>query len=227
MRSSYDLMSILPSVQRNQRVILTSLFEVSEFVTRNLLCHFEKLNIRNYILMGPRSDFLIDLARRGHPVIDVDASLSNVGANNVIASGDSGVELIKDILVKAYVMKKSMELKENILVVYGNMIFDGDNPLLQPVDLSSDSTYGKKLGFLFLCYSSSAQKHLAEIFVQEARAVVSTPRNGIPLYDENKGVLAMVVKALERRGVEIRSVDDGSFAVNIITTNVNRSSITD
>lgn len=56
--------------------------------------------------------------------------------------------------------------------------------------------------------------------------MVSTPRNGIPLYDENKGVLAMVVKALERRGVEIRSVDDGSFAVNIITTNVNRSSIT-
>lgn len=182
MRSSYDLMSILPSVQRNQRVILTSLFEVSEFVTRNLLCHFEKLNIRNYILMGPRSDFLIDLARRGHPVIDVDASLSNVGANNVIASGDSGVELIKDILVKAYVMKKSMELKENILVVYGNMIFDSDNPLLQPVDLSSDSTYGKKLGFFVSLLFIVCSEALGRDFCPRGSSSGKHPEKWNPFY---------------------------------------------
>ncbi|OWM73559.1 uncharacterized protein LOC116201428 [Punica granatum] len=225
-RSSHDLASLLPSVQRNQTIILTNLFQISESVTRNLLCHFAKLNIRNYILMGPQSDFLVDLARRGHPMIDVDKFLGNVGVRNLIVSRDSGEELIKDILVKAYVLKKCMELKYNILMVDGNMVFDNVNLLFQSADLSSDLTYGKNLGYLFLRFSSSAQKHWADVFIQEAQAAVSSLRKKIPLHGENGRVLDMVVEALERKRARIRRVEDGSFAVNIANSNMELSSIT-
>lgn len=223
-RSSRDLASVIPSVQRNQTVILLSLFQVPKTVVRNLLCHFERLNIRNHILVGPLSDFLMDLARRGHPVIDVDEFLEDAGARNLIASQDSDVEKFKGILVKAYFMKKCMDLHYNTLLVDGNMIFDSFDTLLQPFDLSFDLTYGKNLGFSFVRYSS-AQKRLADIFVREAQAVVSSPRNEITLHGEDKRMLDMVAEALERKGMRIKRVEDGSIAVNIIKSNTNKSSV--
>lgn len=51
-------------------VVLVSLYRAAETFVRNILCHFEGMNIQNYILVGPTSHILIDLARRGHPVID-------------------------------------------------------------------------------------------------------------------------------------------------------------
>lgn len=69
-RSSHELGPLLQSVQKKNFVVLVSLYRVAETFVRNILCHFEGMNIQNYILVGPTSHILIDLARRGHPVID-------------------------------------------------------------------------------------------------------------------------------------------------------------
>ncbi|KAK4765613.1 hypothetical protein SAY86_026703 [Trapa natans] len=222
-RNSHDLASVIPSVQRNQTVILVNLFQVPESVVRNLLCHFERLNIRNYILAGPLSDFLMDLARRGHTVIGADKFLDSVGAHNPIASQDSGVDQLKGILVKAYFVKKCMELKYNNMLVDGNMIFDSVEILLQQFDVSFDITYGKNMGILFVPASSG--KRLADIFVQEAEAVVSSMRNEITLHGWNKRLLDMVTEALQRKGARIKRVEDRSITANILENNIKNSSI--
>ncbi|KAK4771939.1 hypothetical protein SAY86_013714 [Trapa natans] len=220
-RSSHDLASVIPSVQRNQTVILVSLFQVHESVVRNLLCHFERLNMRNYILAGPLSDFLMDLERRGHPVIAADEFLDSVGAHILIAARDSGEDQLNGILVKAYFMKKCSELKYNSLLVDGNMIFGSIDTLIQQFVLSFDMSYGKNLGI----FVPSSQKRLADIFVQEAQAMVSSMRSGITLHGGNKRLLDMMTEALQRKGVRIKRVEDGSIAVNIIENNVSKSSI--
>ena len=96
-------------MQKQDTIILVSLFGASERVIRNLLCHFESFNIQNYIFMGPNSDFLLDLARRGHPVIDVDQFHSSVRAHKMKSLQDSDMEIKKYILVKAYVIQKCLE----------------------------------------------------------------------------------------------------------------------
>ncbi|KAL0370304.1 UNVERIFIED_CONTAM: hypothetical protein Sangu_0348500 [Sesamum angustifolium] len=109
-RSSNDLGSVLQSVQQNNTVVLVSLYRLSETNVRNMLCHLERLNIQNYILVGPTSHFLLDLARRGHPVIDASqfSEFSQLAKSTNFQ--DSTVELIKEILVKAYATRKSLEL---------------------------------------------------------------------------------------------------------------------
>ncbi|KAL6579727.1 hypothetical protein OROMI_007751 [Orobanche minor] len=73
-RSANELGQVLQSVQREKSVILVSLYRVPEMAVRNMLCHFEGLSVHNYILVGPTSEFLFDLARRGYPVIDAGNS---------------------------------------------------------------------------------------------------------------------------------------------------------
>ncbi|GLT41804.1 hypothetical protein SLA2020_158440 [Shorea laevis] len=105
-RNLDDLGAVLQSVQRKQTILLVSLFGASEMFTRNLLCHFERLNIRNYIFMGSNSEFLFDLARRGHPVIDADQFLNAIGVYKSVGVPESDARLIKNVLVKAYMIKK-------------------------------------------------------------------------------------------------------------------------
>lgn len=105
-----DLGSILPSVQKKEAVLLVSLFGVSETVTRNLLCHFERLNIWNYIFIGPATDFLFHLAQGGHPVIDADGFLEDIKSFKSLRIQESNARLIKEILLKAYVVKKGESL---------------------------------------------------------------------------------------------------------------------
>jgi len=71
----------------------------SDTITRNMLCHFERLNIRNYILIGPGSDFLFDLARRGHPVIDADQFFNHHRAQKVMGFQHFSAELMKNISI--------------------------------------------------------------------------------------------------------------------------------
>ena len=82
-----------------------------------MLCHFERLNIRNYILIGPWSDFLFDLARRGHPVINADQFFNHHRAQKVMGFQHSSAELMKNILVNAYVIKKCLENGYDSLIV--------------------------------------------------------------------------------------------------------------
>uniref|UniRef100_A0A7N0VFE6 Uncharacterized protein n=1 Tax=Kalanchoe fedtschenkoi TaxID=63787 RepID=A0A7N0VFE6_KALFE len=67
------------------KVIFVSTLQDPENLVRNMLCHFEKQNIESYIIIGSNSDFLLDFARRCHPVIDasirMDKSVSPLKAH--------------------------------------------------------------------------------------------------------------------------------------------------
>ncbi|GER39359.1 glycs in 277 species: Archae - 0, partial [Striga asiatica] len=56
-KSSNDYESIIPTVQKSNSIILLSVYRKPEMIIKNILCHFEKLNIQNYLLIGPTSDF--------------------------------------------------------------------------------------------------------------------------------------------------------------------------
>ncbi|XP_031474276.1 uncharacterized protein LOC116246580 [Nymphaea colorata] len=117
-----DLSSLLHSLQRDKAVIFVSLYGVAEAISRNLLCHFENLNIQNYIVLGHGDNFLYDLARRGHPVIDTEKLVLDVKRGSWNAISKQG----KEVLVTAHVIKKSVEKGYNAWLISGNMIPTGD-----------------------------------------------------------------------------------------------------
>nr|GEU56130.1 ubiquitin carboxyl-terminal hydrolase [Tanacetum cinerariifolium] len=59
-----ELELVLNSAPKANTLVLVSIYRSPETFIRKLLCHFERLNVRNYILMGSDySDSLLDLSR--------------------------------------------------------------------------------------------------------------------------------------------------------------------
>lgn len=168
-RSMDELGSLLSSVQKKESILLVSLFGAAQPVVRNLICHFERLNIRNYIFLGPHSDFLFDLARRGHLVVDADQFLNNINAKKYKSSG-----LGKEVLAKAYVVKKCLDYKYNTWVVGANLILTSSDMLTNSTDYANlDIFYGgKNLELLFVRSSSSVLKAWTTDFIYKVVAMV-------------------------------------------------------
>ncbi|KAL5799436.1 hypothetical protein ACOSQ4_032320 [Xanthoceras sorbifolium] len=221
-RNMTELDSVLLSMQKQETILLVSLFGVSEAVIRNLLCHFERVNIWNYILLGPHSDYLLDLARRGHTVVDADQFLNNIRAYKSMRFQDSNVRLIKEILVKAYVIKKCLEYRYNSLVVDGNLVAVNIDLFLESLDATSDFYAGKSLDLLFVRGSSSVQKKWGNEFLHEVATVVDK----VSLPRERRNFAYIVASLLEQKGgVRIHWVDESSFGMEIGAKNANRSSL--
>ncbi|OMO53339.1 hypothetical protein CCACVL1_28710 [Corchorus capsularis] len=218
-RNLNDLGSILPSVQTKELVVLVSLFGVPEAVTRNLLCHFERLDIRNHIFIGPATDFLFDLAQRGHPVIDADQFLSNIRAYKSMGIQESKARFMKDVLSKAYVVKKSLEFSYNTLVVDGNMVFVSNDLILESID-STDYFYaGESLGFFFVKNSPSAHKTLSDQFLYDFAAMVD--KTSLP--GQSRNFASEMTKLLEQKGVRVKRIDEKSFVMEIGNQNRNQT----
>ncbi|XVF69446.1 hypothetical protein PTKIN_Ptkin11bG0082500 [Pterospermum kingtungense] len=218
-RSLNDLGSILPSVQTKQTILLVSLFGVSEAVTRNLLCHFERLNIWNYIFIGPATDFLFDLARRGHAVIDADLFLNNIRSYRSMRIQESNAGFMKDILLKAYVVKKSLEFSYSIWVVDGNMVFVNNDMLLESFDSTDNFYAGESLDLLFVKKSPSALKIWADDFLHDVAAMVdkiSLPRDG-------RNFASVMTKLLEQKGSKVKHIDEKSFGMKIGNQNLSQT----
>jgi hypothetical protein len=155
-RNSEELGTLLHSMQKQDSIFLVSLLGVSDAVVRNLLCHFERLNVRNYILMGPPSDSLVDLARRGHSVINVDQFVTSIGNNKLTLQG-SRIETINGIVAKAYVINKFIENKYNTWVLDGSMLPTSD-VLLESRDPNYDFCVAKNVELFYAKSSSSSEK---------------------------------------------------------------------
>ncbi|KAM4084071.1 hypothetical protein ACJW30_08G105600 [Castanea mollissima] len=223
--SDAELGSVLYGVQNQKTIILVSLFGVSEPVTRNLLCHFERLNIWNYIFMGPESDFLLDLSRRGHPVINADKFLNSVRAYKSMTSQDSNAELIKEILMKAYVIKKCLEYRYNSWMVDGNMLFTSSDLFLQTVDPTVDFYVGKRLELMHVRSSSSAEKFWTGAFMSKVAETVDSLTRKASISRDGMSFVYVAANLLEQKGVRIKRVDESSLGLNIGTNNVNQSSL--
>jgi hypothetical protein len=216
-RTLDEVGSILRTVQEDQSVLLVNIFGASDTITRNMLCHFERLNIRNYILIGPGSDFLFDLARRGHPVIDADQFFNYHRAQKVMGFQHSSAELMKNILVNAYVIKKCLENGYDSLIVDANMLVL--SKVQEFIDPTNDFYAGKSLGFFFVKSSSSAQ----EIWAGLLKKVAVTKGN--VLFQGENTDFVYLVKLLEQNGVRIHRIDEASVGIQIHADTSNQSSL--
>lgn len=213
-----ELGSVLNSVPKRDTIIIVSLFGVPEMVIRNLLCHFESLHLWHYVFIGPESDFLFDLARRGHPVIGTDQFLRSVGAYKLMSFQDSNVEMIKEVLVKAYVLKKCLESRHNSWVVDGNML-----PVNSDLFIESDPSYdfyvGKSSELFFARRSSSARNIGGNDFISKFAMMV----NSLLAKRHSLSFGYIMAKFLEQKGVRVKNLDETSLGLRIGNSNVNQS----
>lgn len=222
LRSSNELGSVLQSVQKKNSVILVSLFRVPEIIVRNILCHFEGLNIQNYILVGPSSDFLMDLARRGHPVIDPGHFSDFSKITNSMNFHDSTLELLNEILVMASAAKKNLELGYGVWVVNGNMIPRSSDSFLDSFDQKNDFYIGKTSRLLFIRSSSSTSKIWSDAFMFKIASSVETlAKQSIPSANI---LFYSVEKLLEQQNIKFKNIDEMGLGLDLGTTHVNSTS---
>ncbi|KAL6518724.1 hypothetical protein OROHE_017774 [Orobanche hederae] len=200
-RSSDDLRPVLRTVQKNNSVILVSLYRKPEIIIRNILCHFERLNIRNYLLIGPTSSFLLDLARRGNPVIDAGEFSEFSQLAKSINFQDSTLDLIREILVEAYATKMSLELGYSTWLVDARTVPISGGSFSDWFGASNDIYIGKTNGLLFVRGSSSASKIWSSSgFVYDIASLVDTfTKESV---SQDSIVFYAVEKLLEKRNIK-------------------------
>ncbi|XP_022897984.1 uncharacterized protein LOC111411663 isoform X3 [Olea europaea var. sylvestris] len=160
---------------------LKCLYRVSETIVRNFLCHIERLNIRNYIFIVPTSLFLLDLARRGHPVIDKDQFYDPALAKS-FKFQNTMEELTKEILVEAFVTKRCLELGYSTWLLKFPLASD---LFLNSFEQTNYFVIGKSYRLLFVGSSSPVLKIWVEDFIHEAATLVNTRRKDSVPHDSS------------------------------------------
>ncbi|CAI9781322.1 unnamed protein product [Fraxinus pennsylvanica] len=221
-RTPDELRSVLLSVQKNDTVIVISLYRVSETIIRNFLCHIERLNIRNYIFIGPTSHFLLDIARRGHPVIDADLFYDISELAKSFKFQKSMAELIKEILVEAFVTKRCLELGYSTWLLDANMIPLASDLFVNSFDQTNDFVIGKSYRLLFVRSSSPVLKIWVEDFIHEAATLVNTWRKD-PVPRDSSFFYA-VEKLLRQKSIKYKSMDETQLGFDINIAEANQTS---
>ncbi|KAL3850190.1 hypothetical protein ACJIZ3_012072 [Penstemon smallii] len=212
-RTSDELGPVLQSVQKQNSIVVVSLYRVPEAVVKNMLCHFEGLNIQNYILIGPTSRFLLDLARRGHAVIDAGQFSDFSKLAKSINFQDSIIELMKEILVKAYVIKKSLELGYSTWLLDGNVLPQSSDSFIDSFDHRSDFYTGKASKLLFARSSSSTLKIWSDDFVYEVASLMDTL--GKDSVSHESALFYAVEKLLEKQSIRLNNFDEMPLCMDV------------
>lgn len=203
-KSFDELGSALLSVQKLETVIFVSLFgSSSEQVINNLLCQFERLNIRNCVFIGPKSDFLYELARKGHPVIDTDRFRYTITTQNLKTDDSKIVEIIS----------KSLEMGYNVWLVEGNVMLPiSSDTFLLPVDRAYDLYIGNNFEYI-LVRSSSSSKILGKNLIEKVG-------------EEKMGnLIHLVGRRLEMVGAKVGRIDERGYNTKIDVENVNQAGL--
>ncbi|KAG7555023.1 Nucleotide-diphospho-sugar transferase [Arabidopsis suecica] len=206
-RNLNELGTILPSVQREKTIILVSLYGADKMFTRNLLCHFEKLNTQNHIFIGPSSELFYDLSRRGHPVIDADMFL-----DKLIKSKTSYPNSVKEALGNAYVVKKCLELGYSTWAFSSNSLLIDKGPLLDRVSSEYDIYIGERSGSLIVQSSPVTQKLWSNEFL-----------HSIASSKQSLDFIHLVNELVEQKGKRIKTVETMDIAENTNANSVNQS----
>ncbi|KAG8045254.1 hypothetical protein GUJ93_ZPchr0008g14027 [Zizania palustris] len=163
-RKFSELGSVLKSVQLENNIVLISLYSVDQRIARNLICHLEKAGMQNYIFLVDNPEFLDDLAHRGHPVIDAIGLLQSI---KMSSSMNLDEDFIKEIVVKAYVIKNFLDLGYNLWVLNGNMISLGSK-LIEPSDQFVYLFAAESADLMFLRSSQGSKKAWNELVLRMA-----------------------------------------------------------
>ncbi|KAL9248314.1 hypothetical protein vseg_021651 [Gypsophila vaccaria] len=206
---------ILHTMKQQKPILLVSVSEASEKILRNMICHFERLNIENYIFMVPQraSHLLLDLARRGHPVIDVESVF-----DSIVLSKSSHLEVTQDIAVKAYVIKKCLETWFDTWVISSNTLPLSNDPLLFSGVSDGEFYVGKGSRYFVARRSSSSQNIWGETFVQKLGNEVES------LVGRDDGdFVAVIEKFFGNVGLRLAVVDETGFGLKLETADFNQS----
>lgn len=212
-RKVAELDTVLSSMQKHKSIFIISLFQASEAITRNLLCHFERLNLQNYILVIPALDLLLDLARRGHPVIDADHFFDNIKSSMGYLKPSS--ESIKEIILNTYITKKCLEAGLNSYIVDGKRMLLINNALLVNYSPMSDF-YAFKASGIFYVRSTSSSRSIWDKMLSRAAAVAD--------HMEHENFASVMVKLLEKEGVRYKTPDESNSVVKLNGISANQSS---
>lgn len=228
LKSVDDLGSLLYSVQKSKSVILVSLFDrAPQILATNLLCHFERLNIQNYIFIGPDIDFLLDLARRGHPVIDTKDFLNSIRDSKFKNLQGYQSELLQDTLVKAYVIKKCLDSGYDSWVMGSSVLPVSRGIFSDMMNLSYDTFATRNSKILFLRSSSRIVKIWGDEFIYKIAKVADSMITSNTLTLETSHFSDLVVHALGKKGVKIGRVDEMTWGLEIGAKNANRTALED
>ncbi|XP_072985887.1 uncharacterized protein [Typha latifolia] len=207
-RSFHQLGPVLEPLQEQKTIILISLYRTEKSSARNLICHLEKVGMQNYILISDNSEFLMDLTRRGYPVIDASQLIYTIRGYTSLGSENSRKELVKEILVKANVIKYSLELGYNIWLIEGNVI-----PISATLPVPSDQSYdffaALDSELLFIRSSQTSLSIWVDSFILKA----ATEGNSVSM--QYRSFIYLIAKALETKGaLRLWRLNEWAIAIN-------------
>ncbi|XP_074584646.1 uncharacterized protein LOC141840530 [Curcuma longa] len=148
-----EFRSIVHSMKQNKLVVI-SLYQTTEKIARNLICNLQKDGLLNVIFVGGDTELLVDLARRGYPVIDSNKLISSFGHDKSIDLQHEA-DFVKETWVKASIIQKCLEFGYDTWLIDGNMIPSGGS-LPELPNSSYNLAVGKDVELLFVksCPSS-------------------------------------------------------------------------
>ncbi|XP_038978751.1 uncharacterized protein LOC120109088 [Phoenix dactylifera] len=220
-----ELESVLHSFKEQKTIILVSLYRTVQRIARNLICHLERVGLQNFILISDDSEFLIDLAQRGYSVIDAKLLISSIGSDKSNGFEHFDMNLMKEIWVKANVVKKILELGYNLWVLDWNII-PISNPLLELPDPSYDFFAAKDVGLMYMKSSPSSLKVWVADFISNVAAVGKSLLGSNSISLEQKNFLYFATKALEDKGdVRLWQLDESSIGVRLGDDALNLSAL--
>uniref|UniRef100_A0A0D9UZS7 Glycosyl transferase 64 domain-containing protein n=1 Tax=Leersia perrieri TaxID=77586 RepID=A0A0D9UZS7_9ORYZ len=218
-RKFRELGSVLKSVQLENNIVLISLYSIEQRIARNLICHLEKAGIQNYIFLIDNPEFLDDLAHRGHPVIDATGMLQSIKMSSSMYSDD----FVKEIVVKAYVIKNCLDLGYNLWVLNGNMISLGSK-LIEPSDQSFDLFAAESVDSMFLRGSQDSKRTWNELVILRMADGMMSSRIDFSSALEHKNFVHMITKAFGNSGVvRLGKLDEAIMAAELGPNASNRS----
>lgn len=210
-----DLGTVLDSVQKQKTVALISLYRTAQRVTRNLLCHLERLGVQNFIFVGGSIEFLLDLARRGYPVIDSDQLINSIRSYKSSGLQLSDEDVVKEIWVKASVIKKCLELGFDSWVIDGNAI-PISGLFSKPMDPSYSFFAAKDVELMLVKSSPTSLKVWVDDFIFKVVAAGNPLMGSSSLSAEHRHFAYFATKALEdNAGVRVSRLDELDLGLNI------------
>ncbi|URD75247.1 hypothetical protein MUK42_10215 [Musa troglodytarum] len=212
--SNFDqLRSMLHSLKQ-KTIFVISLYQTTERIARNLICNLEKVGLVNFILLGGYPELLIDLARRGYPVVDTSQLVSSIRQVKSIDL-EHETDIIKEIWIKATTVQKCLELGYDLWLIDGNMI-PGSGLLPELPNPSYDFAIAKNAELLFVKSSPSSLKTWNDDYIHkvaaECKSLIGTDSPEM----EHKNFAYLAMRGLdENAGARLWRLDDSDIGVKL------------
>ncbi|KAM7272237.1 hypothetical protein ACFE04_026900 [Oxalis oulophora] len=142
-----------------------------------------------------------------------DRFFENTGTYRSVKYHNHDERFLKESLVKAYMVRKCLDLGYNSFIVDANILFIDDYLVFPSQDPAHDFVASKSLDLLFVRNSPSAKKIWTDDFLNMAV--------------QKSKFVPTVMKLLEQSSAKMGWFDEISLGINIYTTPANQSSLAD